>query len=359
MILKERMNMKNWKRQKGFTLAELMVGMGIGLFGVLVMSNFYISFNKDRSRAVNGSNALNNSKLAMAVIESDLRNAGYGLTANGGMGCETTYGNYAGTNISDLTTDGILIHDSTGYNSSDEIVIQYASGSNGVGGGLLRSAYASGGSEMYPTQVFGCNVKDVILLAAGKTCALQQVTAVDKSSFKITIQENKEFNPPSKITSSWPTFAIDSNTTCLGGFNRLKYRVKDGVLEKETFPQAYEPVVENVVAMKAQYGVSDSPSSNDVTQWVSATGDWATITPERRQRIKSIRIGFVMRNTEIEKEAVSQECDPELNVGVCIWQSNDENNPPPELNIVSPTNWQNYRYITLSTIVPLKNMVWN
>lgn len=347
------------KKTKGLTLVELMVAMGIGLFGIFMMSTFYMSFNKDKGRTLNGASALNNSKLAIAMVESDLRNAGYGFTANGTMNCENAYGSYGGSLIENFTIDGILIKDSTGFNGSDEIIIQYASGSNGVGGGMLRSEYTSGGSEMYPTQIFGCHVKDVILLSHGNTCSFQQVSTVDKTSFKIGVQANNEFNAPVSQLSSWPTFPIDSNATCIGGYNRLSYRVgENGTLEKATFPGGYEPLIDNVVAMKAQYGVSDNPNVNKVDRWVNATGDWANISAQERQKIKSIRVGFILRNTEIEKEDVTQECNPETGVGLCIWHS-DENNPPPTVNIQTPSNWKKYRYVSLSTIVPLKNMLWN
>lgn len=354
--------MKNFQRKdNGFTLVELMVAMVIGLFGVLVMSTFYLTFNKDKGRTLNGASALNNSKLAMAMVESDLRNAGYGLTANGSMNCENAYGNYNGQPIDEFSIDGILIKDSTGFNGSDEIVIQYASGSNGVGGGMLRSAYTSGGSEMFPTQVFGCNVRDVILLAHGNSCSFQQVTSVNKTNFKITVQQNNEFNAPTSQLYSWPTFPIDSYATCIGGYNRLSYRVNGtGSLERATFPGDFEPVMDNVVAMKAQYGISDNPNVNKVDRWVNATGEWAStnINATKRRQIKSIRVGFMMRNTEIENSNVTQACDPATGDGLCIWHA-DENNPPPVVNIQTPADWQKYRYVSLSTIVPLKNMMWN
>lgn len=346
-------------KKEGFTLVELMVAMTIGLFGIFAMSIFYTTFNKDKGRTLNGASALNNSKLAMAMVESDLRNAGYGLTANGSMSCETAYGSYAGKAIEDFTIDGVLIKDSTGFNGSDEIIIQYASGSNGVGGGLLRAAYASGGSEIYPTQIFGCNVKDVVLLAHGSSCSLQQVSTVDKTSFKIGVQENNEYNAPKGELASWPNYPIDANVTCIGGYNKLSYRINDkGTLEKATFPGDFEPVIENVISMKAQYGISNNPNVNKVDSWVNATGDWANITPQRRKQIKSIRIGFMMRNTEIEPTEVTQECDQETGVGLCIWQA-DKDNPAPEVTITTPADWKKYRYVSLSTIVPLKNMMWN
>lgn len=347
------------KKNRGFTLIELLVATSIGLFGIVVMTAFYLNFNKDKSRSLNGASALNNSKLAMAVIESDLRNAGYGITGNGAMNCENAYGRYAGEPIDDLTIDGLLIKDSTGFNDSDEIIIQYGDGSSGVGGGMLRSAYQSGATEMYPTQVFGCNVRDVILINYGDKCSLQQVSSVDKVSFKLGVQQNAEFNAPQSQMGGWPTFPIDSYATCIGGFHRVKYRVNRGVLEKASFPGDYEGMIDNVVAMKAQYGVSENPNSSTVDKWVNATGEWANLNAEKRKRIKSVRVGFVMRNTEIEKLDVSRVCDPQTNTGLCLWTAPDQDNPPPQLNITVPENWQKYRYVTFSTIVPLKNMLWN
>ena len=85
-------------------------------------------------------------------------------------------------------------------------------------------------------------------------------------------------------------------------------------------------MVAGIVNIQAQYGISDKPDSNQITQWVNATGAWETqIHPAtgaylktpgnvsltcnalnaNRNCIKAVRVAIVARNDLLEKTVVT------------------------------------------------------
>lgn len=357
------MKLLNKMKKNGFTLIELMIGMAIGLAAILIVTQTYFIFNKDKSRGVNAVDAQNNALLGIYLLENDLKNAGYGLTSNNIASCTTYYANYAGNNIPNFTIDSVLINSGVGYNGSDSITIQYGDSSNGVGGAQLRSSMTAPTGSLYVTQTFGCQTNDVVVVTDGSSCSVMQATTVDSSNLRIDHAANTAYNPPNGTISSWPAYAQNSSATCLGNLNRITYQIgNNGVFQQVTYPNAAKSLFKNVIAMKIQYGVSNSPSNKGITSWVNPTGTWASPTPTQRREIRAIRVALVAKSTEYEKTNVTNVCtnvSGNTNNGPCLWKDT-ATNPAPTIDLsIGDPNWQHYRYTVLSSIIPLRNIVWN
>ena len=73
--------------QRGVTLVELLVGMAIGLFAVLLITQVAILFDSQKRSTTSGADAQINGAVALHTLQRDLQAAGFGLTAGGGAGC--------------------------------------------------------------------------------------------------------------------------------------------------------------------------------------------------------------------------------------------------------------------------------
>ncbi len=107
----------------------------------------------------------------------------------------------------------------------------------------------------------------------------------------------------------------------------------------------------NVVSLKAMYGISDA-NSQVVTNWVRATGAWATPTLADARRIKAVRIAVVVRSPLKEKA--------EGDAQACITTTTAPESWPdgPAIDLSNDADWRCYRYRAFETIVPLRNVLW-
>ena len=135
--------------------------------------------------------------------------------------------------------------------------------------------------------------------------------------------------------------------------------MNNGNLERQDLPNsvAWVPSVAGIVDMQVQYGISQFAQSNDVTQWVDATGAWADPTTDARNWIKAIRIALVARNDKIETDdIVTKACSSLTSVaptGLCAW-AGSASSPAPTITLAADPNWQHYRYRVFETVIPIR-----
>ncbi len=120
-------------------------------------------------------------------------------------------------------------------------------------------------------------------------------------------------------------------------------------------------VVDDIVFLKAQYGLAATASSTEVSSWES--GD-AAIDNTTAARVIAVRIGVVARSPLYEKDEV--QASPTFSVLPAIAGAGTLAAPPAgecdtstatmEVKCTVPDT--HYRYRAYSTIVPLKNVIW-
>jgi type IV pilus assembly protein PilW len=118
-----------------------------------------------------------------------------------------------------------------------------------------------------------------------------------------------------------------------------------------------------VVNLQAQYGISASAASNQITAWVEPSGaTWAAPTVANRNRIKAIRISVIARNSKSETTSISAACSSTTAAsptGLCAWEGTAAS-PAPAVDLSQmDANWARYRYRVFSTIIPLRNVIWS
>jgi type IV pilus assembly protein PilW len=356
------MNSHHPQTQRGFSLIEIMVGMFIGLLCTIVIMQMFVGFEGQKRSTTGSADAQTSGAIAFYTIERDVRMAGYGF-GDTELSCSTPYtyfdkGSATPGPLPGFSTTPVIITD--GGTGSDAISIQYATSASGAIGTTLRSTMPQSSSELNVNSTYGCAVNDMVLVSQGNNCTLMQLTQVQDTALKL--QHNPggtpSYNPPAAYqnANSWPAYTTGAKVSCMSNIIPRTYAVNGSSL----VPTAtLTPLGNAIVNIQAQYGVAPA-GSQQVNEWVNATGTWASPTAANIKRIKAIRLAVVARSTQMEKENVSIACTTttESNPkGVCAWEGS-ATYPAPTIDLSNIPDWQRYRYKVFETIIPLKNVIW-
>ena len=369
----------NNKRSAGFTLVEIMVGLVIGLLATVVIMKVLSVFEAQKRTTTGTADAQINGNIALYNLEREVQMAGFPLMPYGQPGVADSPLECATLNINgtlDATVPNRLsplaITDG-GVNGSDTITIRYGDSASGgifaqVGG---AGAAASVGSpapamDVPVTDSLGCNNSDAALFVMGGTCAMAPLSATSgvPNATTITLVNNAAVTAGAAVPNA--------NMACLGTWHEVTYRINGGNLERCDLPVAtknggncnlvtpnanFVPVVAGIVNIQAQYGIaatgllSSAANFNQVTQWVDATGAWATPSAANRNLIKAVRVAVVARNARRETNIVT--------TGVASW-TGSASSPAPAVNLsATAADWNHYRYRVFDTIIPLRNVIWS
>lgn len=340
----------------GFTLIELMVGMAIGLLATIIIMQVMSLFEAQRRTTTGSADAQTNGGIALYSIAREVQMAGYSLlpVIDSALECTTTtYGATGITGIAPIAiTDGVAV--ASVSSASDSITVRYG---NSLMGGAIAQISAMVGNAATVGSNLGCAVNDITLVNTGATCALSSATAVSAagvSPITVTLQNTTGAGPGAGLA-------------CLGSWNEITYAVNPatGNLDRTAVVNGVSstnPSVVGVVNLQAQYGIAASANSNQVTQWVDASGGtWAAPTVANRNRIKAIRVAVVARNAKIEPDVVTAACSSTTAAaptGLCAW-AGSVGSPAPTVDLSQgDANWARYRYRVFETIIPLRNVIW-
>jgi len=332
-------------------MIELMVGMAIGLFLVLVITQVISVFEAKNRATMGNADAQTNGGIALYTIGRDLQMAGYSLMPETSSPLECpapTIGVVGITGISPLSiTNGVA---DTGISASDTVTIRYG---NSMKGGVITPITAAPiGNNVTVSNNMGCKLNDIAMIVNGPVCTLTTVTGpADISSFAPA--------STTTITLQNATGAISgANIACLGGWSENTYAVSNGNLLRNGVP-----ILSGIVNLQAQYGISATASSNQVSQWVDATGaTWAAPDFANRNRIKAVRLAIVARNDKIDLATVTSSCSSTTGAsptGLCAWEGT-ATSPAPAIDLgPGDADWQRYRYRVFETVIPLRNVIWS
>jgi len=371
------------RAQTGFSIVELMVGMVVAMLAILVIFNVFAVFEGQKRSTTTTNDVQATGMLALQAIERDVRMAGYGMTVNNAiitnqLACTSMNAYVAGAAA---TIPFMPVSITDGGAGSDSITALYATSPFASTPGLLSAAIANssldpGVSNTANATVF-FNVGDYVVLAQpqlGKPCARLRVTGTTNLGSTITIQHasTDAANPPAATnifpTTPTPAGYDDSSTSPtvvinMGAMPQARYAVSaNNSLTYQNLTVTGSSAVNlasGVVALKAQYGISNA-GSQQVNAWVEATGaTWAAPTAANILRIKAVRVAVVVRSSLLEKDNVTGTCSNNAgtNNGPCAW-SDTAGNPAPLINLSADANWRRYRYRVFETIIPLRNVIW-
>ena len=347
-------------RARGFSLIELMIGMVIAMMGLAAVSSMMITFSKKRSSVTQTMGAQDNGVMALYRLEKDLAQAGYGMMPL--QGC---------TSISDgvnaFVPSPAIITD--GGSGTDSLQISYISSNSGLfgservdaGGFLLSVATPVADPAVPATTVTTFPVRSTVGFTPRNLAAVPAQ------------QGDRVVLAPTSTQSTMVcvlTTLIGANTAAagvagasngyvgnLGSFSSNLYAINGTSLQLTEFGAAANNLVDDIVFLKAQYGVAASAASTTVAAWQGAT-------PADIRTIVAIRVGVVARSALRENETV----DAPATITVLPATGGVSTVASPaagqcatdgvtfEVKCTVPDT--RYRYRAYSTMIPLRNVMW-
>ena len=344
------------RTQTGFTMIELMVGLVIGLLLTLVILQVMTVFEAQNRTTIGSADAQTNGGIALYTIGRDLQIAGFSLLPENESALGCTVVNFGTTGITDISpatiTDGVA---SVGVSASDTITIRYG---NSLKGGVLNKITAGPvGNNVVVGNNLGCRINDIAMVVSGRNCSLTTVTGPPDIATPPVPSA-----PPNTTTITFqnvPAIARpDAFVACLGNWSEITYSVSNGNLLRNGVP-----ILAGVVNLQAQYGIANAANSNQIAQWVDASGGtWAVPSQTDRNRIKALRVAVVARNDNPEATAVTSACSSTTAsspTGLCAWEGSIAS-PAPTIDLsIGDANWQRYRYRVFESVIPLRNVIWS
>jgi type IV pilus assembly protein PilW len=348
-------------RQRGFSLIDLMVGLFVGLLVSLAVYGTSSVVGAQRRSSVGGNGALEAGLAGLTAIQHDIKSAGVGVWVNGATICPTI-NIYNGSTIANgAALAPVVITAGANAQTSDSITVAFSDSVLANNGIALTAGMPTATSAMRVTNARGIAANDLLIVGtpgATTPCTLMQATATAAAAggFGWDIAHTTTtWNPasPSTAFATAPAYPAGSMIYDIGQFNWLTYRVRNGNLETlNLVTNAVDIVAENVVMMKAYYGTNNGLTPQ-IEQWVAATDAWAApLDAAHVAAIRAVRIAVVSRSPSPEKPSTAGGSCDATTTAPTSWTGG------PAIDLSSNTNWQCYRYKTLTLVAPLKNVIF-
>jgi len=408
-------NLQN--RQHGFTLVELLVGLVIGLIATLVIMQTFSSFEGNKRSTTGISDAQTSGSIGLFMIQRELQFAGYGIPVVTGTLPEVAvndrpynrvYQQFTGTSQANIEAQIYAAQAAAKSAYEAKIAQNTAIVNAGENYSALRcdpapslsidldddpGTPAVGVNVTTPVTITENGTQDSITIIYGDTqrgSLPSRITDTNAAIGRIAVSNNlscrednvalilKDINKGvtecqavllKSSASGFTNAQLDADTTtvlvdpttidfskvavgdrlaCMGRIRQITFDINNNQLRKNG-----QGVLDEVVSLQAQYGVSNTGNSEIVSAWANATGAWVAPSVTDRNRIKAVRIAIIARNNLLKKNVVSQECTGAAAgpARVCVWGA--DSGLPAALG----ANWDRYRYRVYELVVPIKNML--
>ncbi|HEY0663946.1 MAG TPA: PilW family protein [Thiobacillaceae bacterium] len=353
-------------RQSGMSLVEIMVAVVLGLIGILIITQAYISSDNFNRSTLGEGGAQTNGLIALYTIERDARMAGYGMTSSGALACGQIYWyydpNYSANTpgwsgnpaaLPAITLAPIVITTTAG--APDTIQVMYSS----TGEMMVPTSIAgfnASSSEVDVDGTTGFNAGDLVLMVGSSGCTLGKITQVQPGPSKLQLNPgiSAPYNPPA--WGAFPTtYAAGDSMLNLGNPVVRIYSIANFATNQTPTLQITDtllsaggtaPVdlVEGIVDLKAQYG-RDTGTDNVIDTWDNtAPADW--------MKVLAVRIAVLARIGNYEKPASGTTCDATSTMPT--WAGSGAR------PFVLPEGLPScYRYRVFETTIPIRNVIWS
>ncbi|OGA10979.1 MAG: hypothetical protein A3D95_11720 [Betaproteobacteria bacterium RIFCSPHIGHO2_12_FULL_69_13] len=361
-------------RQLGMSLIEIMVAVAIGLIGILIITQAYLTSENFNRSTLGEGGAQTNGLIALYTIERDVRNGGYGIADSVALGCgemawyyDGTYSPNAGGTLPPVRVAPVYITvDATlPLTDPDQISIMAGGDPERMVPGSIKT-FTSATNLIDLETSAGFAIGDLVVLANGTGCTMVQITNV-----QLPPSQKIEANPGTFNPAAWGAFpvsnyAIGEPIFNLGSAPTLRtYSVSNGKLRVADAiavaagGSAVE-LMDGIVDLRGQYGKDNGINNGTVASATFVSNDgqvdqFSSAAPANSaewQQVVSVRIGVLARIGTYEKPDSSGNCT--TTTVAPTWAGGTFT----AVSVASGSEDRCYRYRVFETTIPLRNMIW-
>jgi type IV pilus assembly protein PilW len=408
----------------GMSIIELMVAMALALIGTVVIFQVYAVNEEVRRSSTSGSDEQTNGLQALMLIERQLRHAGFGINDSDLYGCKmVTYDSQrAPTNPPPYPLAAVQIFSNAG-STPDVINVMYAGTTNTAVAQNLMAEMANGQDYPQVLNPYGYVAGDVVVIGeAGSNCTIAEVT-LNPSNNPTSVNELRTINgnytqDPSlymgaTVTARWNNPAgVPCGVPCYDELGKVinlgwlldptraprynQITVTTGLASSQNNKlviqnlwdqlPSFIPVAEQIVQLKAEYGMDDGQDNNTVKGSPFAKNDgiidryipdpivaggakYPTTPSSDWKLVKTVRVAVVARSAAPLKPTTpgSAVCDatpafdPSLanNTYPVRWAFGPDAPLGRPIDVRNSADWQCYKYQVFETTIPLRNVLWS
>ena len=372
--------------QKGFSLIEIMVGLAIGMATVIIMMQMLSNAEASKRISAGGNDAQTNATMALYSLERDIRASGYGMNSLSIVGCNLSFTpiNETGPATVQIAPTAINPPNPNNPNNpllplgdahTDTLLLMYGNGDGSSEGDPLVAISSSG---VYQTSTPTFYQAGNVLIAQNAvrpspTCTLgvDSVTALSGSS--INVNPGVSGLPVgSLIFNLGNAPVIHAYAIRNGNLTMCDYTAYDcSKSSHASDPAVWVQVASNVVALRAEYGHDNTNLAAAPPTMTGVVGTYDQTTPGSPSdtsglpvycswaRAMSVRVAVVARSNSYDKSTT-----PSPTQNTPTWSGSTVSTTVPTnpaavtFDLSGNASWQQFRYKTLETTVPLRNAIW-
>jgi type IV pilus assembly protein PilW len=330
-------------RSAGFSLIEILVGVGIGMIGILVIMQVFTLSEGQRRTTSTGGDAQTTGAIALYTMERDIRQGGYGMASLNLLGCNVTLPNGPTVPAAPVTINPAGIP--AGDANTDVVAVFYGNANAAIEGDFIVQQPAATTYTVRTPSNFTSG--DFVIAEPSPR----------PNPCNLTLAQIAAPPTPTTVTvNTGQAGAANGTLFDLGQQPRvLVYAVRNGNLTQCDFTQnnctggvgdntVWSPVAENIVSLRAEYGRDTSgPPMDGIADVYDQT---TPATACAWVRASALRIALVARAGQYDKNDVTTTAP--------TWAGSATT----PIDLTADGNWQHYRYKTFQTVVPLRNVAW-
>lgn len=359
----------------GFSLIEILVGLLIGMLSVIVIMQVFGVFEGNKRTTTGGDDAQINGSIALYGIERDVREAGYGINTFSLLGCSLSYKTTKDTKTIKLgALAPVVVNPATtivpaGTPGTDTLLVVFGTSDSPSEGDLIAAAPSTKSYPITTAKSFAVNDYVVAQPAARPTpcdLTLDKVTAVSGTTLTVDPGDSTGLALGSMVYNLGKALVVRAYAVREGNLtvcDYTAYNCADATYVTTLDPKVWVPVASNIAGLRAQYGRDTSgiaanklsgvvdvydqitPGSTTDTSGLAVQCAWA--------RTLALRVALVARSGQYTKYNAAAGEAPSTSTAP-TWAGTAS----APIDLSGNSEWKNYRYKTLQTTIPVRNMVW-
>lgn len=338
------------RRESGFSLVEILVGLVIGLIGIIVMMQVYALSEGRKRTTTAGSDAQNSAFIALDTLQRAVTQSGAGFAHTRLLNCNIQLPNGNPIPLAPVIINppDTVIPPSTLPADANHVrlLVSYG-GSNDQPDGYNLFAPMTGPNYTL-TSAGSFTVGDWLIHApAACPLLLRPVTNYVAGTLAVDVNANPSTTDSAialfnlGTTPRFLAFAVRNGTLTVCDY--MANNCGDASAATLANQNIWRPIINNVAAFQAQYGRDTTASMDGI---VDAFDQTTPNTACLWARTSALRVALATRSVQYEKENVTLVA-PVWRGGALDVSDNG-----------TRADWQRYRYRVFETQIPLRNIAW-